>query len=108
MFNCKNHTVSNIHTLPSSQDSQLNIFNVSDELISFSYERQLDRITRVLLRDSMTVTFGVIPPKQPQTPTPPSADCDSSHTHFPFCLPICMLIGDMDLVGPASVEMASQ
>lgn len=56
----------------------------------------------------MTVTFGVVPPKQPQTPTPPSADCDSSHTHFPFCLPICMLIGDMDLVGPVSVEMASQ
>ena len=56
----------------------------------------------------MTVTFGAAPPEQPQTPTPPSEDCDSSHTRFPFCLSICTLIGNVDLVGPASVEMASQ
>lgn len=56
----------------------------------------------------MTVTFGILSPRQLLISTFPSVDCDSAHKHFPFYLTICMLVLDMDLVRPASVEMASQ
>lgn len=56
----------------------------------------------------MTVTFGVLLFRQLLIPISSSVDCDSAQKHFHFYLPICMLILDMDLVRPASVETASQ
>lgn len=37
-------------------------------------------------------------------PTASSEDCDSAQKYFPFDLPICILIVDLDLVRPASAE----